>query len=399
MKKYLVTGAAGFIGTNFVKYILEKHGGEADIMVLDALTYAGNISALSDEVKSGRIKFVHGNIADEKLVERLFAEFDPDFVVNFAAETHVDRSITHPRLFAETNIIGTQCLLEGARRAWLEGKDASGKPVYRHGKKFLQISTDEVYGSLTRDFDTPQRLNAGPELEKVIGERKELRTYGKNFFTEDCPLSPRSPYSAAKASADMFTLAYHETYGLPVNITRCSNNYGPYQFPEKLIPLIIGNILEGRKLPVYGKGENVRDWLFVADHAKAVDMVLEKGRPGEVYNVGGFNEEQNICIVRLIIDIIAGIMDCEPAYRSLLKNPDAKIDYSLIEFVTDRPGHDMRYAIDPTKSATELGWYPETPFDKGIEKTIRWYLDNREWVDGVTTGDYLKYYEEMYGNR
>ena len=237
------------------------------------------------------------------------------------------------------------------------------------------------------------------EVKSVAVGRTNLHTFGEGFFTETTPLAPRSPYSAAKTSADLITLAYSETYGLPVSITRCSNNYGPYQFPEKLIPLIINNILTGKPLPVYGKGENVRDWLYVDDHAKAIDMVLREGREGEVYNIGGFNEEQNITIVRTIIKIIRRIMDTEPTYRSLLKHPREEIDDSMITFVTDCPGHDMRYAIDPTKIATELGWYPETPFETGIEKTVRWYLDNPEWTETVTSGDYLKYYDEMYGNR
>ena len=233
----------------------------------------------------------------------------------------------------------------------------------------------------------------------MIQGRDNLQTFGKGFFTEQTPLAPRSPYSAAKTSADLIVMAYHDTYGMPVNITRCSNNYGPYHFPEKLIPLIINNILEGKPLPVYGKGENVRDWLYVTDHAKAIDMVLRGGRLGEVYNVGGFNEEQNITIVKTVIDIIARIMKEEPEYQKLLKHPVDNINYDLITYVSDRPGHDMRYAIDPTKIATELGWYPETPFSVGIEKTIRWYLDNRPWVESVTSGDYRKYYEEMYANR
>ncbi len=399
MTKYLVTGAAGFIGANFVKYLIGKYDDEVDIVVLDALTYAGNLMALKDELAAGQVKFIHGDIADEKLVAEVFEKEYPDYVVNFAAETHVDRSITHPRLFAVTNVIGTQCLLENSRKAWLTGHDENGKPIYKPGKKFLQISTDEVYGSLNRDYPEGQPLELDDNLKKLTSNRGKIQTFGKSFFTEGTPLSPRSPYSAAKTSADLFVMAYNSTYGLPVNITRCSNNYGPLQFPEKLIPLIIGNILAGRRLPVYGKGDNVRDWLYVTDHAKAVDLVLRKGKPGEIYNVGGFNEEQNINIVRLIIDIIARIMKEEPEYRRLLAKPQAKIDYSIIDFVTDRPGHDKRYAIDPTKIATELGWYPETPFNEGIEKTIRWYLDNREWVDSVSSGEYLSYYEKMYGNR
>lgn len=399
VKRYLVTGAAGFIGANFIKDLVNRYGDNIDILVLDALTYAGNLMTISDELARDNVSFVKADIADEAAVERIFADYDPDFVVNFAAETHVDRSITHPRIFARTNILGTQTLLEAARKAWLDGKDEEGKPRYREGKKFLQISTDEVYGSLSRDYDTPQPLEVSDAVHAVIEGRRNLQKFGDSLFTEETPLAPRSPYSAAKTSADLFTLAYHETFGLPVNITRCSNNYGPYQFPEKLIPLVIKNILEGRPIPVYGKGDNVRDWLYVADHSKAIDLVLRKGRVGEVYNIGGFNEEQNITIVKAIIDIIARIMRDEPEYRRLLKNPGQQIVYSLITYVSDRPGHDKRYAIDPTKIATELGWYPETPFVEGIEKTVRWNLDNMEWMNGVISGDYMKYYEEQYGNR
>lgn len=399
MKKYLVTGAAGFIGANFVKYLLEKWDNDVDILILDALTYAGNLQTLRSELERDNVNFVRGDIGDKVLVTKLIAEFDPDFIVNFAAESHVDRSITNPRLFLETNILGTQNMLDCARHAWLDGKNEDGTPRYRPGKKFLQISTDEVYGSLPKDFDSAQPLHVSDDVRRVIEGRDNLQTFGNGFFTELTPLAPRSPYSAAKTSADLITLAYHETYGMPVNITRCSNNYGPYHFPEKLIPLIINNILEGKPLPVYGKGENVRDWLYVTDHAKAIDMVLRNGRIGEIYNIGGFNEEQNITIVKTVIDIIARIMREQPEYRNLLKHPLENINHDMITYVADRPGHDMRYAIDPTKIATELGWYPETSFKAGIEKTIRWYLDNQEWVDSVTSGDYQKYYDEMYANR
>ncbi len=399
MKTYLVTGAAGFIGSNFVKYVLKQHGSDVRIIVLDALTYAGNLASLDEELKLPNVSFVKGDIVDAQTVKRIFDENDIDYVVNFAAESHVDRSITNPRLFLEANILGTQNLLDCARQAWLEGKDEKGANVYREGKKYLQISTDEVYGSLPKDYDEAQPLEVSQDLKQVIGSRSNLKTFGKRFFTEESPLAPRSPYSASKTSADLITLAYHETYGLPINITRCSNNYGPYHFPEKLIPLIIKNILEGKPLPVYGKGLNVRDWLYVEDHCKGIDMVLRNGRVGEVYNIGGFNEEANINIVRLVIATIARIMHEEPHYQRLLKCPLEAISDELITYVTDRPGHDMRYAIDPTKIATELGWYPETPFTVGIEKTIRWNLDHQDWVESVTSGDYQKYYEQMYGNR
>ena len=392
MTTYLVTGAAGFIGCNFVKYILGRHS-DIDVIVLDALTYAGNLMSLDEEIKNGRIKFVRGDVGDRELVTRLLADHDVDFIVNFAAESHVDRSITNPRLFLETNILGTQNLLDCARHAW---KTPDG---YIEGKKYLQISTDEVYGSLNKDFDEPQPLPLTDDMRRVTSGRTDLKTYGKAFFTEQTPLAPRSPYSASKTSADLIVMAYHETYGMPVNITRCSNNYGPYHFPEKLIPLIINNILQGKRLPVYGRGENVRDWLYVEDHCKGIDLVLRKGRVGEVYNIGGFNEESNINIVRQVIAIIARIMREEPQYQQLLSCPIEAISDDLIQYVTDRPGHDMRYAIDPSKIARELGWYPETPFSVGIEKTIRWNLDHHDWVQQVTSGDYQNYYDQMYKNR
>lgn len=396
---YLVTGGAGFIGSNFVKYLLKKYGREVRIVVLDALTYAGNLITIKNEIALPNVTFVKGDIGDCDLVASLLREYDPDFVANFAAESHVDRSISNPRLFLETNILGTQNMLECARVAWLSGTDAGGRPKYRDGKKFLQISTDEVYGSLPRTPGAPRRLVLADEVARVAEGRTDLQTFGDGCFTEKTPLSPRSPYSASKTSADLLTLAYHETYNLPVNITRCSNNYGPYHFPEKLIPLVINNILEGKSLPVYGRGENVRDWLYVEDHCKAIDMVLHGGRIGEVYNVGGFNEQENIGIVRSIISIMRKLMDENPAYRHLLSIPVESVNEGLITYVTDRPGHDMRYAIDPAKIATELGWYPETPFNEGIEKTVRWYLDNPDWTDSVTSGVYRDYYREMYGGR
>lgn len=381
-KKYLVTGGAGFIGANFVKHLVGTHGDEAEIMVLDALTYAGNLMNIAGELERDNVTFVHGNINDVELVERIFTGFDPDYVVNFAAETHVDRSITGPRIFAETNILGTQTLLEATRKAWRRD-DCS----WADGKKFLQIATDEVYGSLTRDFDSPEPIAMSDGLKAVAKDRTDVpAAFGKEFFTEETPLSPRSPYSAAKASADMMALAYFHTFGMPVNITRCSNNYGPWQFPEKLIPLMINNIREGRELPVYGRGLNVRDWLYVDDHCSAIETVLRKGRPGEVYNIGGLNEKQNIDIVNEIIDMVAEMTGTEPRH-------------DLIRYVKDRAGHDMRYAIDPEKIATELGWYPRTNFAEGIRKTVKWYVDNGDWIASVTSGDYRDYYERMYKNR
>ena len=399
MKTYLVTGAAGFIGSNFVKYILKKYGNDVNIIIVDALTYAGNLASIKEEIELPNVSFVKADITDYAAIKSIFDSHHIDFVVNFAAESHVDRSITNPKLFLETNIIGTQTMLQCAREAWFVGKDADGTNCYQPGARYLQISTDEVYGSLSKDFEEAQQLSVSAEVKKVISGRENLQTFGKHFFTETTPLSPRSPYSASKTSADMLTMAYHETYGLPICITRCSNNYGPYHFPEKLIPLVIKNVLEGKSLPVYGKGLNVRDWLYVEDHCKGIDMVLRHGRVGEVYNIGGFNEESNIEIVKRIIAIIARIMRDEPKYQKLLKVDLSRINNDLITYVADRPGHDMRYAIDPTKIATELGWYPETPFTEGIEKTVRWNLDHQDWVESVTSGDYQHYYEQMYNNR
>ncbi|WP_288304950.1 dTDP-glucose 4,6-dehydratase [uncultured Fusobacterium sp.] len=382
MKRYLVTGAAGFIGTNFVKYMLEKYS-DIEIIVIDKLTYAGNKENIQKEIDEHKINFVRGDICNSELIEDIFTRYDIDYVVNFAAESHVDRSIANPRVFLETNILGTQNLLDIAKTFWTIGYDEKGYPIYKEGKKYIQISTDEVYGSLTREYIDSQELVLDEKVRKIVEGRKNLKTYGDKFFTETTPLDPRSPYSASKASADMIVMAYHETYKLPVNITRCSNNYGPYQFPEKLIPLIIKNILEGKKLPIYGDGSNVRDWLYVKDHNKAVDMVINSGKVGEIYNIGGFNEEKNIDIVKLTIDTIRKIMEEEPSYRRILKTDINNISYDLIEYVQDRLGHDARYAIDPSKIAVELGWYPETTFTKGIEKTIRWYLDNQEWVNSL----------------
>ncbi|BBA50425.1 dTDP-glucose 4,6-dehydratase [Fusobacterium varium] len=383
MKTYLVTGAAGFIGTNFVKYMLEKYENNIRIIVLDKLTYAGNIENIQEEITSKKIDFVKGDICNRELVEDIFSRYEIDYVVNFAAESHVDRSISNPQIFLETNILGTQNLLEVSKKFWSIGKDENGYPVYKEGKKFLHISTDEVYGSLSKEYTEAKELILNDRVKKVAEGRKNLKTYGDKFFTEETPLDPRSPYSASKTSSDMIVRAYAETYKFPMNITRCSNNYGPYQFPEKLIPLIIKNILEGKKLPVYGDGSNVRDWLYVKDHNKAVDMIINKGRLGEVYNIGGFNEEKNINIVKLTIDIIAKIMKEEPEYRKVLKTEAENISYDLISYVQDRLGHDARYAIDPEKIVTELGWYPETSFDEGIEKTIRWYLHNQEWIKEI----------------
>lgn len=379
METYLVTGAAGFIGANFIKYMLAKYT-DIQIVVLDLLTYAGNLGTITEDIDGKQCIFVKGNICDRALTDQLFSTYSFDYVVNFAAESHVDRSIEDPQLFLRTNVLGTQNLLDSARKAWITGKGTDGYPVWRKGVRFHQVSTDEVYGSL------------GTE----------------SYFTETTPLDPRSPYSASKTSADLFVKAYAETYKMPISITRCSNNYGPYHFPEKLIPLIIKNILEGKSLPVYGNGTNVRDWLYVEDHCKAIDLVLHKGRAGEVYNVGGHNEKQNIEIVKLTIRTIRKLMTEEPAYRQVLKKKELgadglpTIDWindDLITFVQDRLGHDLRYAIDPTKITNELGWTPETSFEVGIVKTIRWYLEHQAWVESITGGDYITYYDRMYGNR
>ena len=396
MKTYLVTGAAGFIGANYLKYILNKHS-DIFIVVLDKLTYAGNLKNIENELKDKRVEFVKGDICNNELVENIFSRFDIDYVVNFAAESHVDRSIENPKLFLETNILGTQTLLDTAKKYWTIGKDEKGYPVYKENKKYLQVSTDEVYGSLKKDITEGKKLTFNDkDLDILLQNRGEVKTFGNKFFTETTPFSSKSPYSTSKASADMLVMAYQETFHMPINITRCSNNYGAYQFPEKLLPLIINNVLHGKNLPVYGDGMNVRDWLYVEDHCKGIDTVLEKGRLGEVYNIGGFNEETNINIVKLIIDTISRIMTNEPEYRKILKTDLEKINYNLITYVQDRLGHDARYAIDPSKIVKELGWYPETPFVIGIEKTIRWYLDNQEWMENVTSGDYQRYYEKMY---
>lgn len=337
----LVTGGAGFIGANFIYYQLKQHPKDR-IICLDALTYAGNLQTLEEAMKNPNFRFVKGDIADRATAEQLFAEEKPHIVVNFAAESHVDRSIENPEVFLRTNIMGTQVLMDACRR---------------HGtKRFHQVSTDEVYGDLPLDR---------PDL----------------FFYEDTPIHTSSPYSASKASADLLVLAYHRTFKLPVSITRCSNNYGPYHFPEKLIPLMISRALADETLPVYGKGENIRDWLYVEDHCSAIDLVMrDEGSVGEVYNIGGHNEKTNLEVVKTILQH--------------LDKPE-----SLIRYVTDRPGHDMRYAIDPTKIHNRLGWLPKTSFDEGIEKTIKWYLDNESWWKNILAGDYQNYYDRMYADR
>ncbi|AFM43137.1 dTDP-glucose 4,6-dehydratase [Desulfosporosinus acidiphilus SJ4] len=338
--KIIVTGGAGFIGSNFVYFELQENP-EDQIICLDSLTYAGNLSTLEEAMNNPNFKFVKADISDRKAIFKIFEEERPDIVVNFAAESHVDRSIENPGIFLETNVIGTGVLMDACRKYGIT--------------RFHQVSTDEVYGDLPLDR---------PDL----------------FFTEDTPLYTSSPYSSSKAGADLLVLAYYRTYKLPVSITRCSNNYGPYHFPEKLIPLMISRALADQSLPVYGKGENVRDWLYVRDHCSAIDQVMRKGRLGEVYNIGGHNERTNLEVVKTIL-------------RELDK-PE-----SLITFVTDRPGHDMRYAIDPTKIYNELGWFPETKFEDGIRKTIQWYLDNKKWWEEILSGEYTKYLGNTYGNK
>ena len=354
MKTYLVTGCAGFIGTTFVHYLLKKYT-DIRIVNLDALTYAGNLENLKDLENDTRHVFIHGNICDRKLVVSLINEYDPDFIINFAAETHVDRSISSPEIFVTTNVMGTVNLLQRAKDAWYD----SGQKTWKKNKKYIQVSTDEVYGAL------------GPE----------------GYFTETTPISPHSPYSSSKASADHFVKAFYDTYGMPINITRCSNNYGPYQFPEKLIPLMINNVKNHKRLPVFGDGLQIRDWLYVEDHCKAIDLVASNGRIGEIYNIGGHNERTNIFIVKTIIAQLADRLN------------DPEINESLIRHVEDRLGHDRRYGIDPSKIKADLGWYPETTFEKGIVKTIDWYIENQAWMDHVTSGEYQKYYEDMYRNK
>ena len=338
--KIIVTGGAGFIGSNFVIHMVKKYP-EHEIVNLDLLTYAGNLENLKSVEDAPNYRFVKGDIADRKFVFDLFEKEKPDVIVNFAAESHVDRSIKDPESFVRTNVLGTTTLLDACKEYGI--------------KRFHQVSTDEVYGDLPL---------VRPDL----------------FFTEETPLHTSSPYSSSKASADLFVMAYHRTFGLPVTVSRCSNNYGPYQFPEKLIPLIISRALADEELPVYGTGENVRDWLHVEDHCEAIDLILQNGRVGEVYNIGGHNERTNLQVVKTIL--------------KALDKPE-----SLIKFVTDRPGHDRRYAIDPTKMETELGWKPKYVFDTGMAQTIQWYLDNKEWWEHIISGEYSNYFEKMYGDR
>ena len=349
MKNILVTGGAGFIGSNFIKLMLENY--DYTIINLDLLTYAGNLENLKEVEQHPRYTFVKGDIGDRSLLEKLFEEYEVDTVVNFAAESHVDRSIENPEVFLMTNVLGTQTLLDTAKKYWKVQPENKYSREFKEGVKYLQVSTDEVYGTLGKE----------------------------GMFTETTSLTPNSPYSASKASADLMVRAYYETYGMPVNITRCSNNYGPYQFPEKLIPLMINNCLKDKTLPVYGDGMQVRDWLHVKDHCLAIATVLHKGKVGEVYNIGGNNEKANIEIVKLIL-------------KELGKTE------SLIEYVKDRPGHDRRYAIDNSKITSELDWSPSYTFEQGMKETIEWYLNNKEWINHIVSGYYEKYYDAMYNS-
>lgn len=357
MRTYLVTGGAGFIGSNYIHYMFRKYGEKIRIINVDCLTYAGNLENLKGVEDRENYTFVKADICDNAAIEKIFKENEIDRVVHFAAESHVDRSIKEPEVFVKTNVLGTLVMLNAAKNAWeLPGGS------FKENKRFLHVSTDEVYGSLEEEG---------------------------TFFYETTPIDPHSPYSASKASSDMLVKSYVDTYKFPANITNCSNNYGPYQFPEKLIPLIINNALQGKKLPVYGDGKNVRDWLYVDDHAKAIDMVQEKGRLGERYNIGGHNEKQNIEIIRIILDTLNEMLPEQDPRK-------AHINESLITYVEDRKGHDRRYAIAPDKIKEEIGWEPETMFQDGIKLTIQWFFENEEWMQNVTSGDYQKYYEEMY---
>ncbi len=354
-----MTGGAGFIGSNFIHYMFNKYGDDIRIINVDKLTYAGNLENLKDIENKPNYKFVKADICDSAAIEEIFTKNDIDAVVHFAAESHVDRSIRNPEVFVKTNVLGTLVMLNNAKAAW-ELSDGT----FKEGKRFLHVSTDEVYGSLEEDG---------------------------GYFYETTPYAPHSPYSASKASSDFLVKSYMDTYKFPANITNCSNNYGPYQFPEKLIPLIINNALNGKKLPVYGDGKNVRDWLYVMDHAKAIDMVINKGRLFETYNVGGHNEKQNIEIINIIIDTLREMLpDSDPRKAHITKD--------LITYVEDRKGHDRRYAIAPDKIKSEIGWEPETMFKEGIKLTIKWYFEHEDWMKNVTSGDYQNYYAGMYKN-
>ncbi len=373
----LITGGAGFIGSHVVRLFVTKYP-DYHIINLDKLTYAGNLANLQDIEQRPNYTFVRGDICDFETVEELMRRYEIDGIIHLAAESHVDRSIRDPFTFARTNVLGTLSLLEAARRWW------ESRPERFESKLFYHISTDEVYGALA--LTHPEGIK--PPFSTTASSSEHHLAYGEEFFRETTKYNPHSPYSASKASSDHFVRAYHDTYGMPTLVTNCSNNYGPYQFPEKLIPLFINNIRHRKPLPVYGKGENVRDWLYVEDHARAIDLIFHRGRVAETYNIGGFNEWKNIDLIKVVIKTV----------DRLLGRKEGE-DMDLITFVTDRPGHDMRYAIDSSKLQRELGWEPSLQFEEGIEKTVRWYLDNQAWMDRITSGEYERYYEEMYAKR
>ena len=375
-RNILITGGAGFIGNHVVRLFVNKYP-DYHIVNLDKLTYAGNLANLSDIEDRPNYTFVRADIADLDAMRRIIREHSIDGIIHLAAESHVDRSIKDPFTFARTNVMGTLALLQAAREYW------ESLPERYEGKLFYHISTDEVYGAL--ELTHPEGVE--PPFTTLASSCDD-KAYGTEFFTEETKYNPHSPYSASKASSDHFVRSYHDTYGMPTLVTNCSNNYGPYQFPEKLIPLFINNIRHRRPLPVYGKGENVRDWLFVEDHARAIDLIFHKGRPAETYNIGGFNEWKNIDLIKVVIKTV----------DRLLGNPEGQ-SLDLITYVTDRPGHDMRYAIDSRKLQSELGWEPSLQFEEGIEKTVRWYLDNQAWMANITSGEYERYYDDMYSGR